>query len=312
MISSIFGISAIVSFMFSRRPLRFALSVMAIFLAAGFSTANEGRILYSERSFFGITRVAQKDSGQSHWIMHGRTVHGGQWIDPARSREPLAYYFRTGPLGQFFGAFDSGTALRRIAVVGLGTGSIAAYAVPGQQWTYYEIDPVVVDVARDPRFFTYLRDCAADLKVILGDGRLSLQLARDAEFDLIILDAYNSDSLPFHLLTREALQLYVKKLDPAGFLIFHISNRYLDIEPVLGKLARNAGLFSVAQSDTIISESEVDQGKTASRYVLMTRNRANLETINSDSRWMQTRAPVDQMEWTDNYASILEVLRRDR
>jgi len=209
-----FGLPALVAFSFSRRPVRFGLSVGALLAAGTLYFGSQGGRLYSERSFFGVTWIATDSSGRFHHIFHGTTIHGGQHVDPAQRRVPIFYYFRSGPLGQFFDAFDSSGAIRKVAVVGLGAGGISCYAKPGQQWTYFEIDPVIERIARDPRLFTYLRDCPADLKVVMGDGRLSLAAVPDGSFDVMIMDAYNSDSMPVHLLTREALQLYSAKLAP--------------------------------------------------------------------------------------------------
>ncbi len=311
-VALMFGLPALIAFSFSRRPIRFGLAVGAILLAGTYYDGNRARVLYSERSFFGVTRVTEDASRRYHQILHGGTLHGGQWIEPARSREPIAYYSRTGPLGQFFEALAEPGVLRHVAVVGLGAGTISCYAAPGQEWTYFEIDPIVVQCARDPRFFTYLRNCPADLKVVLGDGRLSLASVPDAAFDVLVLDAYNSDSLPVHLLTREAVQLYLRKLAPKGVLVFHISNRYLDLEPILGSLAREAGVYCLVRSDLAISQTEIDLGKASSRYLIMMRNKTDLRSISSDERWKPPRTGDNAGIWTDDYSSILRILRWHR
>ena len=308
-IALMFGIPAIVSFSFSRRPLRFALAIAGIFWASTCFIGSQGRVLYAERSFFGVARVTVDEGGRYHQFMHGSTLHGRQNLDPALRREPVAYYYRTGPLGQFFEALDNTDTLRNVGVVGLGAGGITAYARPGQKWTYYEIDPVVERIARDDRFFTYLQDCPTELHVVLGDGRLSLEASPDGAFDLLILDAYSSDSTPVHLLTRQALQLYLRKTAVTGALVFHISNRYLELEPVLGNLAKEMDLFALAQSDTIISPAEAAKGKTASSFVIMSRAKENLASLPSNSRWRPIWAEPVLRTWTDGYSSILRIMK---
>ncbi len=304
-----FGIPAVISFSFSRRPLRFALAVGGIFLAANLYVGSQGRVLYSERSFFGVSRVTVDDRGRFYQLMHGTTLHGMQAIDPASARRARGYYDASGPLGQFFAAFDAQARLKRVALVGLGTGGITPYAREGQEWTYYEIDPTVERIARDTRYFTYLRDCRADLKVVLGDGRLKLAEVPDSFYDALILDAYSSDSMPVHLFTREALSLYFKKLTPHGVIVFHVSNRYLDLEPVLGNLAVEAGLVGRARIDSDISRAESEQGKIPAHYVILCRSKVDLGPLGDDPRWLPLRTSPNLGVWTDDYSNILSILR---
>ena len=150
-----------------------------------------------------------------------------------------------------------------VAIVGLGAGSMTCYVRPPQQLTYYEIDPAVERIAQDPRYFTFLRDCNPNVRVVLGDARISLKAAPDHYYGLIVIDAFSGDSIPAHLLTREALQLYLKKLEPNGILVFHISNNYLDLQPVVASLARDAGLICLIERDTYISEAQAKNGVNA-------------------------------------------------
>ncbi|MFL5806847.1 MAG: spermidine synthase [Roseiflexaceae bacterium] len=301
----VFGLPALLCFSFSRRPRRFALAVAAFFAAGALYTSDQGQVLHAERSFFGIHRVLRDPSGQFHIIAHGGTLHGRQSLDPARSREPLSYYTAGGPIGQVFAA----GARQRVAVVGLGAGSLACYYRPGQEWTFYEIDPSVERIARDPAYFTFLRDCAPDTSVVLGDARLALARASGSNYDLIVLDAYSSDSTPIHLLTREALALYRDRLAPGGMLAFHISNQYLDLKLVLTALARDAGMVSLYQDDRVVSLDEVARGKNASQWVIMAPERANFGALADDPRWQLLDVPPDAAVWTDDFSSILSVLR---
>ena len=259
----VFGLPAIACFSFSRRPVRFALGITAMLLVGIlFINAPQG-LLYTERSFFGINRVRVDSALNANLLRHGDTLHGMQSLDPARRCEPLSYFYPTGPIGQLFTAFSGAAAKQRIGIVGLGAGALAGYNQRGQQWTFYEIDPSVERIARDPRYFTYLRDCAPAAVVVLGDARLSLVKAPAGQYDLLVLDAYSSDAIPVHLITREALSLYLDKLAPDGLLAFHISNRYLNLEPVLGNLAQDAGLVALFQLDLKVSESRKDRGQVA-------------------------------------------------
>jgi hypothetical protein len=305
----VFGLPALICFGFSRRPLRFALSIAAIFAAATLYTSDQGQVLHAERSFFGIHRVLLDPTGGFHVIAHGGTLHGRQSLDPARAREPLSYYAGSGPIGQVIAASSGAHERRRVAVIGLGAGSLACYSRPDQTWTFYEIDPSVEWIARNPAYFTFLRDCAPTAKVELGDARLALVHAADQSYDLMVLDAYSSDSTPIHLITREALALYRTKLAPGGVLAFHISNQYLDLKPVLGDLARDAGLIALFQDDLVLDPDEAARGKSASQWVIMARDQADFGALSSDRRWQMLEGRPDSSVWTDDFSSILSVLR---
>ena len=307
-IGVIFGVPTLVCFFFSKRPLRFALGVAAILLAGSLLSGEKGKVLHAERSFFGVHRVTLDPTGQYHMLMHGKTLHGMQSLDPARRREPLTYFHRTGPIGQVLEVYGRDTS-KRVAVVGLGAGSLATFGLPEQEWTFYEIDPVVLKLARDERFFSFLRDSAAKVRVVLGDGRLSLASARDRHFDLMILDAYSSDSLPVHLVTREALALYLKKLRPGGILAFNISNLHLNLQPVFANLAHDAGLASFARDDTDVSAAEMAQGKYPSQWLVMARRAEDFSKLVQDSRWIPCTGDPRLPVWTDNYSTLLRVFR---
>jgi len=309
---SVFGPAIIVCYSFSYRPMRFGLGIGAVMLASILTTGGIGRALYTERSFFGIHRIDQKParfSGENYvWLYNGTTVHGFQSLDPERRREPLAYYYRTGPVGQVFSAFSGVLAKHRVAIVGLGAGSLACYGEPGQEMTFYEIDPVVERIARNPQYFTFLQDCRAGLSVIHGDARLSLRNAPDRHYDLMILDAFSSDSIPLHLLTREALELYLSKLAAGGLLVFHTSNRYLDLHPVLADLAENIGLVCRSQKDLSITEAEQREGKMPSTWLVMARTREDFGSIANDSRWSALSGREGARLWTDDFSNIFTVL----
>jgi spermidine synthase len=224
------------------------------------------------------------------------------------AREPSTYFTRSGPIGRLFAALDRpGT---RVAIVGLGAGTLAAYARPLQEWTFYEIDPAIERIARDTRYFSYLRDCRADsLDVVLGDARLRLRDAPDRAYRLIVLDAFSSDSLPVHLVTREAIRLYRSKLAAGGVLAFNLSNRYLDLEPLVGRQAEDAGFVARICYDTSVSADERRSGKQPSIWAVMAASESDLGSLASDRRWQRPRSRPDSRVWTDDYSDLASYVR---
>ncbi|HVW03276.1 MAG TPA: fused MFS/spermidine synthase [Planctomycetaceae bacterium] len=300
------SVGAIVCYTFKGRPWRFALGIAGLLAACGLFAGVHGRTLCRVRSFYGIHRVVS--DGTDHLLVHGNTVHGRQSQEPARHREPLAYYHRTGPLGEVFRTLVQSRPAANIAVVGLGAGAIAAYGQPGQTYTFYEIDPNVDRLARDPRFFTYIEDSPARIDTILGDARLTLTQTDRGPFDLIVLDAFSSDAIPLHLLTREALQIYRDRLQRDGVLAFHISNRYLNLEPVLAALSADAKLVCWGRYDPA-SPLEIARGKSASHWVAMS---PKAEVLAPLERLQWTRPqPKGAVPWTDDYCNLLQALADD-
>ena len=296
---------------FGRRPLRFALGVAMLLVGMQGYTGPYGRELHTARSFFGVYRVMLDGDGKHVLLFHGSTIHGMQSIGPADRREPLAYFHRSGPIGQVFAEFEAAGVRPAVGIVGLGAGSLAGYAAPGQAFTFYEIDPLVERLARDSRYFTFLRDCPGNVRVVLGDARLSLRDAPARGYGLLVLDAFSSDSIPMHLLTREALALYLTKLDDGGILALHISNRYLDLEPVLANLARDAGLVGWMRDDTAVSAEESRNGKFPARWVVLARTPGEVRGLARDQRWKQLEARPRVGLWTDDFSNLFTILRWD-
>jgi len=303
--SLVFGYSILWCQSFGKRPFRFALGLTALLLASSTYTGPFGRILHTERSFFGVSRVTNENADRFRYLFHGGTIHGIQSLDEAHSREPLSYYTKTGPIGQVFEELPAGN----VAIVGLGAGAMACYMRSGQALTYYEIDQSVKRIATDPRYFTFLGQCAPGARIVLGDARLSLHAAQDGSYMLIVLDAFSSDTIPVHLLTREALQLYVKKLAPGGVLAFHISNLYLDLAPTLGNQARDAGLVSRVRDDTAVSPAEMDGGKFPSKWLVMARSESSLGGLARDPRWKPVPMQRGARVWTDDYSNLLRIIK---
>ncbi|HVU35702.1 MAG TPA: fused MFS/spermidine synthase [Opitutaceae bacterium] len=304
----VFGAAAILCYLASKRPARFAAAVGALLLVGHFSPGDEGRVLSAKRSFFGVHRVMLDPTGRYHVLLNGVTIHGRQAVVGPHRDTPLSYYHPSGPAGDVLAAYGR-TSPENVAVVGLGAGSLASYARPGQQWTYFEIDPVVEQLARDRRYFTFLADSAAPMHVVLGDARQSLTRVPDGAYDLLILDAYSSDAIPVHLVTREALALYLRKLAPHGRLLFHISNVHLDLEPVFANLAHDAHLACLTRDDTRLSAPEIALGKSPSQWLVMARTAADLERLASTPGWRPARVDSTQRVWSDDYSSILTVMR---
>ena len=228
---------------------RFAASIAMILLAATLTEGSFGHVVYAARTFFGVYRVRVDEARGYRFMVHGTTLHGMQRLDPGRSDEPLSYYHRTGPIGQIFAALPHASTASDVAVIGLGVGTLASYRAPSQHWTFFEIDPIVERIARNTSYFTYLSRCGAECTVITGDGRVSLAREAPQKFGVIVLDAFSSDAIPIHLLTKEAMALYLSRLAHGGAVVFHISNMHLSLSHVLARIAEDAGLQAVWQHE---------------------------------------------------------------
>ncbi|MEX0743237.1 MAG: fused MFS/spermidine synthase [Actinomycetota bacterium] len=215
------------------------------------------------------------------------------------------YYTRAGPVGDVVRA--SGDRLARAGVIGLGTGSMACFSEPGEEWVFFEIDPLVVRIASDPDLFTYLSACAEQVEIVVGDGRQTLAREPASSFDLLVVDAFSGDAIPMHLLTREAFDLYLSRLQPDGLLALHISNRYLDLAPVVGRVTQETGATGMLRFDRP-SEDRLAQGATPSIWVVIARDHEALGPLQDDGRWAPLE-PGHDGAWTDDYSSILDALR---
>ncbi len=305
----IFGVSALIGLSFAPRPLRFALGIGAIMLATSSYNGPFGDLLFTERSFFGVYRAMRDSGNKFHLIFHGTTLHGAQSVDPGKRLQPISYFHRTGPAGQVFDRLTAGGFDKPVAIVGLGAGALACYGKPGQVFTFYEIDPLVERIARNTNLFTYLKDCSPQTSVTIGDARVTLARAPNGFYGMFILDAFSGDSIPIHLLTLEAVELYLSKLVPDGVLLFHISNRYMDLTGVVERVAAKLKLTALAQNDAQLSDGEIAEGKQPSNWVIMTRQKEMLRAFQADSRWKPLLNNHPGEVWTDNYSNILQVLR---
>jgi hypothetical protein len=307
-----FGVPAAVAFALVWRPVRFALCLGAMLLVGSFAPNPHGKTLETSRNFFGTLRVTRSDDGQFTRIVHGTTLHGQQKVGEGRPI-PATYYHPSGPLGQAFAGLTR-ERRKRVGVVGLGAGAAAAYANPGETWTFFEIDPGVVRIAQDTRYFTFLSTCPAAFDIRLGDARR--ELARDeSKYDVLVLDAFNSDSVPVHMLTVEAMRLYLSRLTENGVLVMHVSNRYLDLAPLVGRVVAAVDPTLVVRWDDDRSVSDVQKadGKTASTWVVVARRVEDTPTQANgrpNSRW-QKLPPGTGPVWRDDFSNLLGVWRRD-
>jgi hypothetical protein len=293
---------------FSRRNgVRFGLAVAAVLVP--FTVAhNSPGLLHQERSFFGVYRVRLEPDAPRIDLVDGTILHGAEATDPARWRDELTYYYPGGPIGQYFAALRAASPGRqRVGVIGLGTGTLACYAQPGEDWTFYEIDAAVERLARDTRYFHFLEQCGAGDRIVLGDARISLAREPQARYDLLILDAFSSDAIPIHLLTREALQLYFAKLGEHGTILLHISNSHLKLWPMLDVLARELGLATRHQV-FMPTPAQVADGAKASEWLALARDDADLAFLDKAPRWKAERPPYAVAGWSDDFSNLLSVI----
>lgn len=311
---------------------RLALCIAVMAAIPAMEASRDIRVLHQERTFFGVLRVFTSDSSAKrtdrvHTLWHGRTEHGAQNFAPELEREPTTYYTRSGPVGDVItelrirptpgsAAMDpappatSPAAQRplRLAFVGLGAGTMAAYLRPNDVGTFYEIDPAVVRLASDRRLFTFIANAQSRPNFVIGDARVTLAQA-DGQYDAIVLDAFSSDAIPVHLLTREAISMYLDRLAPGGILLVHISNRYLDLEPVLALAANELGL-SARLRDDVGDHADRDPGvlTNGSEWVALSRLEGDLGSLLLSTDWYHLR-PSDKVRlWTDDYTDIWSVL----
>jgi SAM-dependent methyltransferase len=257
------------------------------------------------RSYFGIYTVREDPYERIRMLAHGTTLHGMQYTD-ARRLQPTTYYGPSSAVGiamarapQLFGP------QARIAVVGLGTGTLACWHRPGQRWTFFEIDPAVVSLSRR-RVFTFLPDCAPDARLRLGDARIELSRTPAGSFDLLAVDAFSSDAIPLHLLTAEALDVYMRALSPNGLLLLHISNRYFELEPQLSAAIRARGWAARVLTDF----PPANEGLSASVWIGIARDEARLAPLTAGRKdWKLLLRKPGTRAWTDEHASILPAVR---
>ncbi|HMK37116.1 MAG TPA: fused MFS/spermidine synthase [Desulfomonilaceae bacterium] len=300
---------AIVIYLSRKRPIRFGAGLAAFLLVGFLVTHIESNTVLRDRGFFGTLRIDLAKQDGVVTLFHGHTSHGKQALDPKRRNEPTSYYYRGGPLGQVFASLPPAPNGRTVGVIGLGAGTMATYAGPLDHWTFYEINPQIAAVAQDAKYFTYLRDCKAKVEVVHGDGRLLLSKAPDNSFDVIFLDAFSSDSVPVHLLTTEALNLYLRKLRPNGIVAFHISNQYLKLDSVLANLAKSCGAPGCGMTQILTAEQERHSLGSSSAWGVVARREQDMKRLVEQAGWRRFHADPGKRPWADDYSSLFSYLK---
>jgi len=265
-------------------------------------------VVLTERSFYGVLRVKEYgEPGMSFYmrrLLHGVIMHGEQYVEGERRREPTSYYTPTSGIGAAIAAAEARGPVR-VGVIGLGTGTLAAYGRKGDRFRFYDINPQVVAIARSK--FYYLADCEAQVDVVLGDARLSLEREAPQGFDILAVDAFSSDAIPVHLITKEALGVYLRHMKPDGVIAFHVSNRFLDLPPVVGRIANENGLVAMLVSD---EGKDDDEDHTKTDWVLLARDPKVLQ-----AKAILEAGPVPPEDkpgwrtWTDDYSNLVQILK---
>jgi SAM-dependent methyltransferase len=263
------------------------------------------QVIEISRNFYGVLRIrdhATDDSANHERVMlHGRILHGQQFLSPERRRQPTSYYTEASGIGRLLRALADRPL--RVGAVGLGAGTIATYGKPGDHYRFYEIDPAIVEAAH--RHFSFIADSPATVDVRVGDGRLLLQDEAPASLDVVVVDAFSGDAIPTHLLTREAIALYRQRLKPGGVMALHLSNSHLDLRGVVARIAADLGLQWAYVADPGVAG---DVGSSASDWVLLAEDRGVLDQplIAQAARPLPQRATA--RAWTDDYSNIAQVL----
>jgi spermidine synthase len=296
------------AFLLRDRPWAFTLLLAGLAAQAGVPAAGSQRVS-AERGFFGVlevSREADDQVGPVHALYHGTTLHGAQALAPAARCTPMTYYAPATAIGQTFAFMHGQRPSARMGVVGLGAGSVASYVRPSDSLRFFEIDPLVVRIASDPSRFTFLSECArGPVSIELGDARLTVGRQAPGGFDLLVVDAFSSDSVPTHLLTQEAVELYLDRLAPDGLLVMHLSNRHLKLAPIAAAAARRAGADALVQNYAGPPGGSL---RAASSEVLVaSRSLETLAALSEDRRWR--RAGAEEVRpWTDDYVNLVGAL----
>jgi spermidine synthase len=305
---------SLIALLFLGSRLLFALCLAALMLSySGWRTIDESMTPGRTRSYFGVYTVSTRDDPPARLLTHGTTLHGVQSLTPGAETEPTSYYARRSGIGHAMASAEVFHGENtRIGVVGLGTGTLSCYRMPGQDWTFFEIDPEMVRIARDPKRFSFLSRCAPTARIVLGDARISLQRQAPGSLDVLAVDAFSSDAVPMHLLTREALQVYRRALSRDGVLLIHISNRYLDLEPVLAQAARQDKWFG-AVFDYVPSVEEQARNMSMSVWVALAPQEDTLLALQISSaedahKWRPLVGRAGFPGWSDDYATIIPLL----
>jgi hypothetical protein len=309
------GAMLVIAGLVSREPLPFA-AVIAVVMVIGHAYRPDSDVRETMRSFFGVHKITETSDGQFRVFLHGTTIHGAERLrddngEPYPDRPPMiTYYHANSPMGVTVKATRQrvGGPIK-VAIVGLGTGTFACFAEPGDQFKFYEIDKSVETLARDPKRFSYISRCAPDIPVVLGDARLTLAESPD-KYDLILLDAFSSDAIPIHLMTREAMAIYASKLAPHGIVLMHVSNRHMELSSVVAGIAHANGLTSRMNNRAARDDEDDSKYMFTSTVVISAREDADFATLREDPDWILIEPDANQRIWTDDYSNVVGAIIR--
>jgi hypothetical protein len=310
------GAMLVVAGLVSREPLPFC-AVIAVVFVIGNAYRPDSEVRETMRSFFGVHKITETADGRFRVFLHGTTIHGAERLrddagEPIIGRPPLiTYYHENSPMGVTVKAVRVrvGGPIR-VAVVGLGTGTFACFSEPGDSFKFYEIDASVEKLARTSGRFHYLAQCAPDIPVVLGDARLTLAESPD-KYDLIVLDAFSSDAIPIHLMTREAMATYVTKLAPQGIVMMHISNRHLELGSVVAGIAHANGLVSRVNNRAARDDEDDAKYIFTSNVVISAREEKDFGQLLEDKDWTELEVDANQRIWTDDYSNVVGAIIRN-
>ncbi len=309
------GIMLAIAILVSVEPLPFAAVIAAVFLISNlYKPAGEHR--ETLRSFFGVAKINESSDGQYRVLLHGTTIHGAERIRDAAGHpitgrpEMITYYHPNSPLAETVRSVRerAGRPIR-VAVVGLGTGSMACHSEPGEPWTYYEIDPLIVRIARDPERFSFLSKCAPDIPIVMGDARLTLADSAD-RYDLIVVDAFSSDAIPIHLVTREAMAIYRDRLAPQGVVALHVSNRHMELASVVAGIAHVNGLVTRVNNRAATEDEEAARYVFTSTVAISARADEDFGPLTKSEDWQPKEPDPEQGIWTDDYSNVIGAILR--
>ena len=306
-----FAIPAVLLLFTPRTALLFAGATAGLLVGAGLVRTG-GDVLYRERTFFGVHEVTSQQNGDWHVLTHGTTTHGVQAFRGKVRVLPTAYYHPSGPIGDVVFTLSADGRFRDVGVVGLGAGALAGYAGSGVRMDFFEVDEAVIRIAENPRYFTYLADARArpgtTVRTTAVDGRLGLSAMPETSYDLIVVDAFSSDAIPTHLITREAVSLFTSRLKPRGVIAFHVSSRFFNLAPVLARIADDQGLVCYTRNDKDVPPERAAEAMRPSTWVVLARAEKDVgQLAGAAPRWARLSGAGVRL-WTDDYTNVLGAL----
>lgn len=297
-------------FYYKKQPqsLRFMLAAALLCVIGYVMRPNQVLTSFKARSFFSTYKVLSPP--ESDRLVSGKTTHGIQIKIPVDLQTmPTSYYSKKGPIGDIFNVLDPISNYKeKMGVVGLGTGTLSCYVKPGRTWTFFEIDPLTVQIAKDSGIFKFLPKCAPNANIVLGDARLSLQKSNNNTFDVLFVDAFSSDAIPMHLLTKEALDMYMSKIKKDGAVAIHVSNKYVDLTPVLAGYSKTANIKGYLKNHTSSKQDKEDLSITSSSWVVLSKNKRFLKALLETKGWQDIASSSKKVFWSDDFSNIIPLI----